>query len=101
MVVVFPKKIPSSITYTLLKSSIACIYSDMATLNSVGPSKEFSLSSSQWHECPLSIVGIEPLKARHDETKLDLTIPLFSLWSIHIDLSIQLMSFTLYMTYVN
>ena len=46
-------------------------------------------------------VGIEPQKARHDVTKLDLTIPLLSLWCIDIDLSIQLMSLTLYMTLVH
>ena len=31
---------------------------------------------------------IEPLKARHVVTKLDLTIPLLSLWCIDIDSSI-------------
>ena len=44
------------------------------------------------------IVGIKPQKARHNVTKLDLTIPLLSLWYIDIDLSIQSMSFTLYMS---
>ena len=43
-------------------------------------------------------VGIEPLKARHDVTKSDLTIPLLSIWCIDIDLSIQSISLTLYMT---
>ena len=33
-------------------------------------------------------VGIESLKARHDVTKLDLTIHLLFLWCINIDLSI-------------
>ena len=46
-------------------------------------------------------VGIMPLKERRDVTKLDLTIPLLSLWFIDIDLSIQLMSFILYMTWVH
>ena len=45
-------------------------------------------------------IGIKPQKARHDVTKLDLTIPLLSLWYIDIDLSIQSMSFTLYMSWV-
>ena len=31
------------------------------------------------------MVRIKPLKARHDVTKLDLTIPLLSLWCIDID----------------
>ena len=43
-------------------------------------------------------VGIEPLKARHDVTKLDLTIPLLSFWCIDIDFSIQSMSLRLYTT---
>ena len=47
------------------------------------------------------VVGIEPLKARYDVTKLDLTIPLLFLWCIDIDLSIQPMSHTLYMTWVH
>ena len=34
------------------------------------------------------IIGIELLKVRHDITKLDLTIPLLSLWCIDIDLNI-------------
>ena len=46
------------------------------------------------------IVEIEPLKARHDVPKLGLIVPLLSFWCIDIDLSIQLMSFTLYMTLV-
>ena len=45
-------------------------------------------------------IGIKTQKARHDVTKLDLTIPLLSLWYIDIDLSIQSMSFTLYMSWV-
>ena len=47
------------------------------------------------------LIGIEPLKARHDVTKLDLTIPLLFLWRIDIDLSIQPMSLTFYMTLVH
>ena len=43
-------------------------------------------------------VGIEPLKARHGVTKLDLTIPVLSFLRIDIDLSIQPISLTLYMT---
>ena len=43
-------------------------------------------------------VGIEPLKARHDVIKLDLTILLSSLLCIEIDLSIKLISLILYMT---
>ena len=43
------------------------------------------------------IVGIEPLKARYDVIKLDLTIPLLSFWCTDINLSIQPMSLTLYM----
>ena len=46
-------------------------------------------------------VGIDPLNARHDITKLDLTIHLLSFWCIGIDLSIQLMSLTLYMNCVH
>ena len=57
-----------------------------------------NLKSSSSH---VISVGIEPLKARHDVTKLDLTIPLLSLWCIDIDLSIQLISLTLYMTCVH
>ena len=45
-------------------------------------------------------VGIEPLKARHDVTKLDSTIPLLFFWCIDIYLSIQSMSLTFYMTWV-
>ena len=33
-------------------------------------------------------VRVESLKVRYDVTKLDLTIPLLSLWCIDIDLSI-------------
>ena len=43
-------------------------------------------------------VGIRLLKIRHDVIKLDLTIPFLSFWGIDIDLSIQYMSLTLYMT---
>ena len=46
-------------------------------------------------------VKIEPLKARHDVTKLDLTLSLLSLWCINIDLSIQPIFLTLYMTWVH
>ena len=46
-------------------------------------------------------VGLKPLKVRHNVIKLDLIIPLLSLWCIDIDLSIQLMSLTLYMTWVH
>ena len=46
-------------------------------------------------------VRIEPLKVRHDVTKLDLTIHLLSFWCIEIDLSIQPMSLTLYITWVH
>ena len=35
-----------------------------------------------------TLIGIEPLKVRHNVTKLDLTIPLLSCWCIDIDLSI-------------
>ena len=45
-------------------------------------------------------VGIKPLKARHDVTKLDLIVLFLLLWCIDIDLSIQTMSLTLYMTRV-
>ena len=48
-----------------------------------------------------AIVEIEPLKERHDVPKLGLTVPLLSFWCIDIDLSIQLISFTLYMTWVH
>ena len=43
------------------------------------------------------LVGIEPLKVRHNATKLDLTVHLLSFWCIGIDLNIQPMSLTLYM----
>ena len=46
----------------------------------------------------LDIVGIKPLKAKHDVTKLDLLILLLSFWCIYADLSIQSRSLTLYMT---
>ena len=45
-------------------------------------------------------VGIKPLKSRHDVTKLDLIVLFLLLWCIDIDLSIQTMSLTLYMTRV-
>ena len=48
-----------------------------------------------------AIVEIEPLKERHDVPKLGLIVPLLSFWCIDIDLSIQLISFTLYMTWVH
>ena len=57
--------------------------------------------------CPICFLGqwefvrIKPLKARHDVTKLDLTILLLFVWCIAIDLSIQSMSLTLYMTWVH
>ena len=44
---------------------------------------------------------IELLKERHDITKLDLTMLLLSFWCIDIDLSIQPMSLTLYITWVH
>ena len=43
------------------------------------------------------LVGIEPLKVRHNATKLDLTVHLLSFWCIDIDLNIQPMSLRLYM----
>ena len=43
----------------------------------------------------------KPLKAKHDVTKLNLTIPLLSLWCINIDLSIQPMSLIVCMTQVH
>ena len=46
-------------------------------------------------------IGIEPLKTRHDVTKLDLTIPLLFLLRINIDLIIQSVFLTLYMTWVH
>ena len=46
------------------------------------------------------VVGIKSLQATHDVTKLDLTILLLSFWCIDIDLGIQPMSLTLYMTWV-
>ena len=49
----------------------------------------------------IKTIGIEPLKANHDITKLELTIPLLSLICIEINLSIQLISFTLYMIWVH
>ena len=46
-------------------------------------------------------VRTRPLKARHDITKLDLTIPLLSFWCIDIELSIQSISLALHMTWVH
>ena len=43
-------------------------------------------------------VGIEFLKVRHDVTNLGLTIHLLPFWCIEIDLNIQPISFTLYLT---
>ena len=43
-------------------------------------------------------VGIKPLKVKHNVTKLNLIVHLLSFWYIDIDLSIQLMSLTLYIT---
>ena len=48
----------------------------------------------------LVIVRIKLLKAKHDATKSNLTILLLSFWGIDIDLRIQSMSLTLYMTWV-
>ena len=45
--------------------------------------------------------GIKLLKTRHDVIHLDLIVPLLSLWCIDIDLSIQPIIFTLYMTWVH
>ena len=50
---------------------------------------------------PLYSIRIKTLKARHDVTKLNLIVPLLSFWYIDIDLSMQPMSFTLYMTCVH
>ena len=49
-------------------------------------------------EYELKPIRIGSLKARHNVIKLDLTIPLLSFWCIDIDLSIQFISLTLYMT---
>ena len=49
----------------------------------------------------LKYFGIVPLKTRHDVTKLDLTVPLLSLWCIDIDLSIQTTSLILHMALVH
>ena len=46
-------------------------------------------------------VGIEFLKVRHDVTNLGLTIHLLPFWCIEIDLNIQPISFTLYLTQVH
>ena len=56
--------------------------------------------SSNFNSLILHIVGIEPLKTRHDVTKSHLIVLLLSLLCINIDLSIQLISLTLYMTWV-
>ena len=50
--------------------------------------------------CMVGFVGIKPLKVRHDVTKLDLTIPLLPFWYTDIDLSMQSIFLTLYMTWV-
>ena len=47
----------------------------------------------------VGFVGIKPLKARHDVTKLNLTVPMLSFWCIGFNLIIQPMSLTLYMTW--
>ena len=39
-------------------------------------------------ECETELVKIEPLKVRHNVTKLDLTILFLSFWCIDIDLII-------------
>ena len=50
---------------------------------------------------PVVLVRMEPLKTRHDVTNVDLTIIFLSFWCINIDLIIQPMSLTLYMTWVH
>ena len=50
---------------------------------------------------PVVLVGIERLKTRHDVTNVDLTILFLSFWCINIDLIIQPMFLTLYMTWVH
>ena len=58
---------------------------------------------SHWIEtkCPFGCVEIDPLKSRHDLTKLDLTVLLLSFWCIDNDLSIRPISLTLYMNWVH
>ena len=46
----------------------------------------------------VSCVGLEPLKVRHDVTNLDFIVSLLSLLCIDIDLIIQPILFTFYMT---
>ena len=55
----------------------------------------FYFDSYQFHMLELSP------KANHNVTKLDLTVPLVSSCCINIDLSIQPMSLTLYITWVH
>ena len=50
---------------------------------------------------PVVLVRMEPLKTRQDVTNVDLTIIFLSFWCINIDLIIQPMSLTLYMTWVH
>ena len=52
-----------------------------------------------WGQCEFA--GIEPLKARCDVTKLDLTTPLLSFWCMDIEISIQSLFLTLYMIWVH
>ena len=47
------------------------------------------------------MLGLSPLKERHDVTKLNLTISLLSFWCIDIDLCIQPRSLSLYMTWMH
>ena len=55
----------------------------------------------KWVKLTQLFVRIEPQKATHDVTKLDLTILLSYPWYIDIDLSIWPISHTLYMTLVH
>ena len=48
-----------------------------------------------------SFFGIDLLKTRHNVKKLDLIVPLLSILCIDIDLSIQHISLTLYVTWVH
>ena len=48
--------------------------------------------------CKFRIVGIKPLKARYDVTKIEFIIPLLSILYIDIYLSIQLISLALCIT---
>ena len=58
--------------------------------------KEFKVPIERQSGCNIKILRYdirgeywdEPLKARHDVTKLDLIVPLLSFWCINIDLSI-------------